>query len=214
MIDLHTHTFFSDGVLAPSELLQRAQVKGYTALAITDHCDASNLEHVVVNVKRACDQWNMQPDAIFAVPGVELTYVPPQFIGEIVKKARELGAKIIVVHGETIVEPVIPDTNLAAINAKVDLLAHPGLISESLAELAAKNGVALEITTRKGHSLTNGHVAKMAKKAGARLVINNDAHEPGDLVEEAFSLNVVLGCGLEKEDFNQMQANAKALIGK
>ena len=37
MIDLHTHSFFSDGVLSPSELIRRAVVKGYKAIAITDH---------------------------------------------------------------------------------------------------------------------------------------------------------------------------------
>jgi len=47
MIDLHTHTLFSDGVLLPAELARRAQVLGYQALAMTDHVDSSNLEFVL-----------------------------------------------------------------------------------------------------------------------------------------------------------------------
>ncbi len=212
MIDLHTHTFFSDGVLTPSELLRRAQVKGYAALAITDHVDGANLEHVVVNIKRACDQWNEQKEAILAIPGVELTHMPPQAIDNAVRMAREFGAKIVVAHGETIVEPVAPHTNLAAIEAKVDILAHPGLISGELAKLAAKRDVCLEITTRKGHSLTNGHVAKVAQYAGAKLVINNDAHQPDDLVEEKIVREAALGCNLIIEQYDQMQKNAQRLI--
>ena len=42
MIDLHTHTFFSDGVLIPSELFQRARAKGYHTIAVTDHCGTTS----------------------------------------------------------------------------------------------------------------------------------------------------------------------------
>jgi len=41
--------------------------------------------------------------------------------------------------------------------------------------MAAEKGILLEITARKGHSLTNGHVAKLAKKHGAALVLNTEA---------------------------------------
>ena len=47
MIDLHTHSLYSDGELIPAELWRRAQVKGYRYLAITDHVDASNFEVVL-----------------------------------------------------------------------------------------------------------------------------------------------------------------------
>jgi len=47
MIDLHTHTTFSDGELIPSELVRRAETLGYRAIAITDHVDFTNIEHVL-----------------------------------------------------------------------------------------------------------------------------------------------------------------------
>ncbi len=47
MIDLHTHSSFSDGELIPSELVRRAFVLGYTAIAITDHVDYTNIEHIL-----------------------------------------------------------------------------------------------------------------------------------------------------------------------
>lgn len=36
-VDLHTHTIYSDGVLTPEQLLQKAQKVGLSAISITDH---------------------------------------------------------------------------------------------------------------------------------------------------------------------------------
>ena len=211
MIDLHTHTIFSDGVLVPAELARRAQALDYKALAFTDHVDFSNLDFVLPRLITFCrtigDTMTMT-----LLPGVELTHVPPALIGDGVKKSRDLGAQIIVVHGETLVEPVAPGTNRAAITAGVDILAHPGLITEAEAELAAENGVHLEITTRPGHALSNGHVAKIAARTGARLLLNNDAHAPGDLRTWAMAEKIALGAGLNSTDWSQMRRNSLALV--
>jgi histidinol phosphatase-like PHP family hydrolase len=93
----------------------------------------------------------------------------------------------------------------------VDILAHPGLITKDEAAQAAKNGVCLEITTRKGHSLSNGHVAQMAGQTGARLVIDTDTHEPGDLVTDEFARSVLLGAGLGTERIAEVLKNSKEL---
>ena len=85
-------------------------------------------------------------------------------------------------HGETPVEPVRPGTNRAAIEARVDILAHPGFITQEEAELARENNVCLEITSRSGHNITNGHVVRMAKLAGAKMVVDTDSHAPRDLI--------------------------------
>ncbi len=47
MYDFHTHTFLSDGVLSPIELIRRALVQGYKAMAVTDHVGLGNVEYVV-----------------------------------------------------------------------------------------------------------------------------------------------------------------------
>jgi histidinol phosphatase-like PHP family hydrolase len=78
--------------------------------------------------------------------------------------------------------------------------------------LAREKGILLEITARKGHSLTNGHVAALAVKHGAGLVINTDSHEPGDLIDSDFARQVILGAGLGPEHFEIMQANAARFI--
>ncbi|WP_028586511.1 histidinol phosphate phosphatase domain-containing protein [Desulfocurvus vexinensis] len=211
MIDLHTHTTFSDGVLIPAELARRARVAGYAALAMTDHADHSNIEAIVSGVRRVTELYSPYA-GIDLFCGVELTHVPPALIASLVARARELGAQLVVVHGETPVEPVERGTNLAAIEAGADVLAHPGLITPEEAALAAARGVALEITTRKGHSLANGHVAAMARAHGAALVINNDAHEPGDLVSAERRRVVGLGAGLSPEELLRAEANSRAII--
>jgi histidinol phosphatase-like PHP family hydrolase len=210
MIDRHTHSLFSDGVLVPSELVRRAIMKGYEFIAITDHGDASNLDFTIPRVAAACRELSSRWK-ITALPGIELTHVPPETIAELTARARSLGAAIVVVHGETLVEPVHPGTNRAAIEARVDILAHPGLITQEEAALAAKNGVCLEITTRKGHSLSNGHVAKIAAETGALLVIDTDTHEPGDLVVDEQARDILLGAGMSRERADVVFRNSRDL---
>lgn len=208
MIDLHTHTVFSDGVLIPAELARRAESKSYRAIGITDHGDMSNIDFIVPRLVEAATQLNKVLN-IKIIPGIEITHVPPDLISEVADTARTLGAKLIVVHGETIVEPVAPGTNLAALNSDIDVLAHPGQITMEEVLLAKKNGIFLEITGRGGHSLSNGRVAKLAKEAGADLVIDSDSHHPNDLMEKGFAKEVVKGAGLTSEDFKVMQKNAE-----
>jgi histidinol phosphatase-like PHP family hydrolase len=205
MIDLHTHTIFSDGELIPSELIRRAQVLGYTAIGLTDHVDFTNIEHVISSVSKAKYLEDILQMKIFV--GVELTHVPPQKIEALATLARRLGAELVVVHGETPVEPVLPGTNLAAIKANVDILAHPGFITLDEAELAKENNVCLEITSRSGHNITNGHVARIAKDARAKLVVDTDTHSPDDLIDEKRAIEIAIGAGLKEEDARMIVTN-------
>jgi len=211
MIDLHTHTVFSDGVLIPSELVRRAEFIGLKGIGITDHGDFSNIDFIVPRIVAISEKLNSVL-SIKVIPGIEITHVPPSLISDAAKKARSLGAKIIIVHGETIAEPVAPGTNSAALEADIDILAHPGLISEEEVIKAKENKIFLEISARKGHSLTNGHVARLAKKTGAKLVINTDSHAPEDLIEEKMATRIVCGAGLSENDYDMMQKNASLFI--
>ncbi len=210
MFDLHTHSIFSDGVLIPAELARRARTAGYRGIAITDHVDASTMGMVIDGLKKMTRQYGPLMD-LDIILGVEITHVPPGLIPDMIQEARAMGAQLVVVHGETIVEPVASGTNLAAIEGGCDVLAHPGLITPQEAALAAERGVHLEITTRKGHSLTNGHVAMLAREAGAMLVIDNDAHEPGDLVSREMRQKIALGAGLSLDEYRRAEENSARL---
>jgi histidinol phosphatase-like PHP family hydrolase len=201
-IDLHIHSFFSDGMLLPSEILRRAAAKGHAAIAITDHADASNLDAIVSSLVHFAQEQRGDFPLIF-VPGVELTHVAPASIAHLARRARRLGAGLVIVHGESIVEPVLGGTNRAAVEcAEVDILAHPGLITLEEAQIAAENGVYLEITSRLGHCLTNGHVAQIARQAGAKLVLNTDTHSPSDLMDQGMACLVAAGAGLNEDEIH------------
>ncbi|MEK6540187.1 MAG: histidinol phosphate phosphatase domain-containing protein, partial [Deltaproteobacteria bacterium] len=195
--------------LLPSELVRRAEVIGYRAIAITDHSDASNIDFVIERIVNVCNELKA---AIPVIPGVELTHIPPRQIGQMVKRARDLGARLVLVHGETVVEPVSQGTNRAAIEAGVDILAHPGLLTPEDAMLAAEKGVCLELTARKGHSLSNGHVASVAKKIGVDIVLNTDTHSPSDLISDDMAVRIVVGAGLTEGDFMEITKNAEKIL--
>ncbi len=215
MYDFHTHTFLSDGVLSPIELIRRALVRGYKAMAVTDHVGVGNLEFVVKTLVKDCAQATERWD-ILALPGVEITHVPKDDIDMVARAAKGLGAKLVTVHGETIVEPVEPGTNEAAVRSgAVDILAHPGLIAYDDARLAAEKGVYLEVSARKGHSLTNGHVVKAARDAGAYTVLDSDAHEPDDLLTVELTQKIARGAGLTDEDAHVLlQVNPQNLLAR
>ena len=204
MYDFHTHTFLSDGVLSPVELIRRALVRGYRVMAITDHVGLGNLEWVLKTLVQDCAHASRRWD-ILAMPGVEVTHVPKEDVDLVARTAKELGAKLVAVHGETIVEPVDPGTNEAAVRSEsVDVLAHPGLITYEECRLAAENGVRLEVSARKGHSFTNGHVVKMAREAGALTVLDSDAHAPEDLLTPELCLRIAKGAGLADEEVHTL----------
>lgn len=213
MIDLHTHTVFSDGELIPFELVRRAESIGYAAIAITDHMDSSNVDLIVPRVVKAVAK--LKPHvSITVLPGAEITHAPPSLIPELVKEARQLGARIILVHGETIVEPVLAGTNRAAIEGGADILSHPGLITIEDMLLAKEKGVVLEITARKGHALTNGYIAKEAMRFGIPLCINTDGHAPSDLITKEMARQILLGAGIEESRVESVFDSARLLVEK
>ncbi len=198
-IDLHMHSLFSDGELLPSELARRALKLNHEVIAITDHVDYSNVEEIP-KIQSAIDDVNSNWD-ITVVLGAEVTHAPTESIDGIAKRAKELGAKIVVVHGETLNEPVTPGTNLAAVKSKyVDILGHPGLITREEAEIALKNDIYLEISARSGHCLGNGHVANMAREVGNKLLVDTDTHSPYNLITFEKSYEIARGAGLSDEE--------------
>jgi histidinol phosphatase-like PHP family hydrolase len=212
--DFHTHTTLTDGEMIPIELVRRMSVLGYESVAITDHADSSNLDFLIKSVMRLKEMgWAF---GIEVLAGVELTHIPPAFIPSVARDARKLGAEMVVVHGETTVEPVAPGTNFAACTCDdVDILAHPGLITIEDAVAAREHKVALEITSRGGHNRTNGHVAAVAREQGCLLVVDSDAHGPGDLLDKRAKFEVAMGAGLKKNECARLLAlNTDVFIGR
>ena len=215
MYDFHTHTFLSDGVLTPIELIRRAHHIGYEVIAITDHVGPGNMEFILKTLIKDCEMASRRWD-ILALPGVEITHAPKEDIDLLAREARAMGAKVVNVHGETIVEPVEPGTNLAAASSQhVDILAHPGLITLEEARTAVRNGVFLEVSARRGHGFANGHVVRVAQESGARMVLSSDAHAPEDLLTREFAMKVALSAGLDEEDaYALLETGPRELLAK
>ncbi len=66
MIDIHTHTTYSDGTSTPKELLEEAQKKKLTILSITDHNTVSAYEELKIpNIRNKFQG--------IIIPGIEIT---------------------------------------------------------------------------------------------------------------------------------------------
>ena len=213
MIDLHTHTLLSDGDLLPSEFARRVEEKGYTVVAFTDHIDFSNVENIVVSLVKACEHIN-KSCKVKTIPGVEITHVSPSEIPVLAQTARNLGAKLVVVHGETLVEPVKEGTNRKAVESDIDILAHPGLLSEDEAKIASNRGIHIEISCRKGHCLSNGHIVKLWYEYNFPLILNTDSHSPEDMITDDFAKKVILAAGVKVPDVNTVILNSLQLAQK
>jgi putative hydrolase len=213
MYNLHAHTFLSDGDLLPSEVAVRYQDKGYSVIAITDHADYSNIKQLARSIIEFCRRWPKN-SSIKVLPGVELTHLPPEQFKPLAAIARKEGLKVIIAHGETPVEPVAKGTNHLALLADIDILAHPGLISDADTQLAAGRGIFLEITSRHGHSQTNTHVIKQARKFKAKLILNNDSHACNDIISPLQLAQIGQDCGLTQAEIDKIYRDVKEFLNK
>ena len=68
VIDLHTHSAFSDGSLTPSELVARASAKGVSMVALTDHDTIGGVAEALAAAGRTA-----APNRVTLIPGVELS---------------------------------------------------------------------------------------------------------------------------------------------
>lgn len=211
MFNLHCHSLLSDGVLLPSEVAVRYAALGYKTIAITDHTDYSNIEGVVNSILEFTNHWSKK-SSIKVLPGIELTHLPLEQFKPLSKYARSHGIKIIIGHGETLVEPVIKGTNRALLEADIDILAHPGLITDSEVKLAKEKGIFLEITSRNGHCDTNNYLVEKALKSGAKLIINTDSHSPEDIITPEQLTHVAEACGLSQNEIQKIYKDIEKFL--
>lgn len=211
MIDFHIHpqAFFS-----PSEAAHCGRQAGNRSVALLARCHKENLETELLPLVRAVRQLTLY-NSIDAIAGVELVHVPSGLLPETVAKARELGAQIVVGHGESVLPhgAVVPKgANLSAIEAGVDLLAHPGLLTEEEALCAVQKGCALELSLAPWHSMYNGHVAKVALKHGCMLVAGSNAREACDMIWRETAHSLLMGAGMDEQAMQRLERDALTLM--
>ncbi len=193
--DFHSHTFLTDGRASATDMWREADVLGHQALAVTDHVALEDPKPLLDRLRQEAAAW--EGEELTTLIGVEVTMIPPRKIPDVVRAARRAGAEIVIVHGETPANPVPMGTNRAAVELnEVDVLAHPGFLTVSDAELAKAHDVVLELTARALHMVTNGHVARTALEVGNDLVVDSDAHATDQLVSAAHARQVARGAGV------------------
>jgi len=206
MIDLHTLPCSATGAIAVGTGPPGGNHR-YQAIALTDTpILPTGLDNS--RIVQACEDLNAHWK-IRAIPGIELTHLPRRLL-VLCGKSRALGARLVVVHGESVVEPVPPEP----IGKPSRRGGHPGPSRLNLRgrnHLAREKKVFLEISARKGHSLANGHVARLAQKCGASMILNTDSHSPDDLITLE-KHGGALGAGLGEENFNRMVQNSRRIV--
>lgn len=199
----HNHTIHSDGRYGPAELVRRAQANGMECIAITDHVDSSNLETIVapsvIAAKELSDLW-----PILVLSGCEITHAPLQHFSPLTKRARDCKAQLVVAHGETPLEPVLPGTNKAAIKASVDILAHPGFICLEDVQLAIEQQIVLELSLRSKNFEGNTHLLNLLKENDlldkALLVLNSDSHSAENMKSDSVVTQFFSSCFSQYSD--------------
>lgn len=132
--------------------------------------------------------------------GVLLRHIPPALLEETIQFYRGLGISLIGVYGESISDIVEKGTNFSAIMGKADILYNPGLIDEKCVELAKENNVFLEISTHSKHAYANAHIAKLAQKHGAKLVLGSCARTLHEIHSPAMQELILKGACIESHN--------------
>jgi len=211
--DFHSHSYLSDGESSATDMWNEAEALEHRALALTDHLSMEDPKPMLARLHEEAKAW--EGTGFIPIVGVELTKVPPRRIADAARAARKAGAEIVIVHGESIVEHTPEGTNHAAIDSGlVDVLAHPGLLDPTDAELAKAHSVVLEISGRRGHSLTNGHVVRVALEAGAELVVDSDAHDPEQLIPFEQARRIALGAGVPESQLARVLGSTPTALVK
>jgi 3',5'-nucleoside bisphosphate phosphatase len=88
--DLHTHSFYSDGLFSPQEVVRKAKESGIINLALTDHNSISGIPEAIKEAEKLC---------INLIPGVELRSKEGEVLGYFIDfKDKELIKKIEIIQ--------------------------------------------------------------------------------------------------------------------
>jgi predicted metal-dependent phosphoesterase TrpH len=142
LVDFHTHSHFSDGVLSPAALVDRAKSRGVGTLALTDHDTTAGL----AEARAACEEAGIR-----FVPGVELSAV---WRGQTI---HIVGLEVDATHAGL-------GTHLAGVLAR--RRARIAEIGERLERRARLPGRELVRQVASGHSPTRLHLARVLVERG------------------------------------------------
>lgn len=197
--DLHSHTIASDGRATIAEMAQAAHERGYEYLAITDHSASHGFGNDVSPARlREQIERIAEIDAgledMRLLAGSEVNILPDGSLDYEDELLGELDWVVASVHTAFgMGEQRMTERMIAAIeHPLVDAIGHPtgrlidrrepyAVDLEAVFAAAARTGTLLEINANPDRrDLSEAH-ARAAVAAGARIVIDSDAHRPETL---------------------------------
>jgi len=194
--DVHTHTNWSDGGNTIAEMVAGAAEFGHDYLAVTDHATGPGMVGGVgVSDERLREQI-AEVESVAADADIDVFTGVEANIGAdgSVSVADDLLAEldVVVASPHAALDGDGTDRLVAAAqHPDVNVIGHPtgrylnrreglDIDVERVASVAADNDTALEINANPARLDLGGGAVKQAIEAGATIVINTDAHSPGD----------------------------------
>ncbi len=188
MLDFHIHVDTTN--LLPAEAIRHARFLGYRGIGLIVRSDGTTLSLHLPWILQHARKYALY-NSVEVFVGVELVHIPTGLLADVVAEARALGAHLVLAHGESLDGMAEPGTNHAAIQARVDILAHPGLITLEDIGLAAEHRVVLEITSAPLHCLANAHVLNMAKEHDCGAVFGSSAKKKHHMLQRDVYQNML-----------------------
>ena len=214
--DLQMHTDASDGKATLAEMVKAARALQYEYIAITDHgprVTMSGLDAKALRAQwKAIDKLNPTLDGFRVLKSVEVDILENGKLDLPEDVLAEADYVVATIHyGLTQPQSQITQRVLNAIRSRyVDAIGHPtgrivgkrdgyALDFEAVAGEAAQAGCLLEVNGSERMDLPDT-LAAAAKQAGCRLVLSTDAHDPHELHDMRYAVDVARRAGLEARD--------------
>ncbi len=197
--DLHMHTAESDGADSAAEMVEACRVRGYAYMALTDHSPA-------VRIARGLDPagFRRQARAIAALQekhadirifkGAEVDILADGSLDLPDRVLAELDVVVVSVHSQQrMSEGQMTERIIRGIShPRATILAHPtgrrlgtrepyAVDMAKVARAARAHGVLLEINAQPERLDLSDVYARLARDAGATLVVSSDAHRHQEL---------------------------------
>jgi DNA polymerase (family 10) len=204
--DLHSHTTLSDGRNTLAEMAAAGRERGYAYMAVTDHSASHGFgDHVTAERlwERIGEvrEWNKGKRGFRLLAGSEVNIGLDGSLDYPDDLLEALDWVLASVHTSfSVGDEAMTERVLAAIeNPHVDCIGHLtgrligrrepyGIDVEAVVEAAARAGTMLEINGNPNRRDLSEHHARLAKEAGATIVLNTDAHGVDTLGNMAYAV--------------------------
>jgi DNA polymerase (family 10) len=216
--DLHSHTVASDGRATITEMAEAARERGYAYLAVTDHSATHGFgNHVTPDeLKRQIErvaEVEAKLEGITVLSGTETNVLPDGSVDYEDDLLAQLDWVVASVHTSfRMPEAEMTKRIVTALeHPLVDALGHPtgrmigrregyAVDVDKVIEAAVRTGTFLEINANPNRRDLDDVYARGAAKAGAKLVIDSDAHGPETLANMRYGVATARRAWLTADD--------------